>query len=126
MTIMSKEFDFYKGFEGEPELTISQKDFSGNTINSIKLWIGFFDSIIELIKPNFKDEWEGITVYYHAHTGWYDNSLWKCEEVILFIQQLESIEKLQLNVQTQEILEILIELLKESISSKTVIYFEYD
>ena len=34
---MKKEFDFYKGFEGEPKLTISQKDLSGNTINSIKL-----------------------------------------------------------------------------------------
>jgi hypothetical protein len=126
MTIMRKEFDFYKSFDGEPELTISQKDFSGNNINSIKLWIGFFDSIIELIKPNCKDEWEGFILYYHTHTGLYDNSSWKCEEVILFIQQLESIEKLQLDVQTQEILEILIELLKESISSKTIIYFEYD
>jgi hypothetical protein len=123
---MRKEVDFYKGFDAEPELIISQKDFSGNNINSIKLWIGFFDSIIELIKPNLKGEWEGITLYYHTHTGWYDNALWKCEEVILFIQQLESIEKLQLDVRSQLILEILIEILKESISSKTVVYFEYN
>jgi len=42
MTIMRKQTCFFEGFDGEPELTISQKDFSGNNLNSLKLWKGFF------------------------------------------------------------------------------------
>ncbi len=63
---MTKEFDFYSGYEGEPELFIFQKSTDKSVKAIIKLWIVFFDSIVELIEPNFKSEWEGITLYYHT------------------------------------------------------------
>ena len=58
MTILN----FYKGFEGEPELTILQVAKNENTKLYLKIWMGYFDEIIERIKPNEKGYWEGITL----------------------------------------------------------------
>lgn len=123
---MIKEFDFYSGYEGEPEFSVIQKSSIGVVKITIKMWIGFFDSLIEPIMPNSNGEWEGIILYYHTNINWFDNSPWNNEEKILFVQQLESFDNHHLDIQTQNILEILIMVFKDSIDSNDEIYFEYD
>lgn len=122
---MTKEFDFYTGYEGEPELVISQEDVHGNSKTVIRLWVGFFDSIMELIKPNAQGEWEGVVLYYHTATGWYEISPWRCDDVPLLIDQLESIERQELDSPDQSVLDTLIETLKNAVNSNDSIYFDY-
>ena len=52
---------YYRGYEGEPEIgfyTIKEK---------IVIWAGFFDDIMEQMKPS-RYGWTGIAYYYHLHT----------------------------------------------------------
>jgi hypothetical protein len=84
--------DFYEGFEGEPEITIIQKDKENNIITKLKLWDGYFSEIINLIEPNEKGYWEGVTLLYHVDLSWLDEP-WECDDVGLFLKQLESIDE---------------------------------
>ena len=122
---MNKVHDYFKGFEGESELKIFQKNENEEIEVTMLIWIGYFNSIIEEIKPNKDGSWEGISLYYHTSTGWYDISPWRCEALQLFTMQLESINKNKLNIECQEILTILIDVFNESIYSSKHIYFEY-
>ena len=123
---MINEFDFYSGYEGEPELIISQIREDGSVKTLIKLWIGYFDSLLELINPNSKGEWEGIVLNYHTQPFWYNIAPLKYENQKLFIEQLESIENSQLEVIKQNILLILIDTFKDSVLSNEKINFEYE
>lgn len=123
---MVKEFDFYNGFEGEPEIIISRKDINGDIKMIIRLWIGFFDSIMNLIKPDKNGKWEGVPLYYHEETAWYDGSPWKCDHVELLIIQLESVDTSELDIKRKKILEILMNELKRSVSLKEYIYIEIE
>jgi len=92
----------------------------------LDLWIGSFDSIVSLVKPNQKGNWEGISLYYHTETGWYEDDLWKCEVPELFINQLESIDSQKLEGETRRVLVSLIDILKEGSVLNKDIYFEYE
>lgn len=122
---MRKELDFYKGFEGEPELVIFTKDKNDKVLATIRLWVGFFDAIMGSIKPNNHGVWEGVTLHFHEETGWYDESPWRCSNVELFIIQLESIDSGVLKVEENDILDPLIMMLKNSANLKEDVYFEY-
>ena len=66
---MKKENDFYSGFEGEPELSISLISEEKTTEIELTTWIGHFEEIVLSIGTNDLGKWEGISLYYHLHTG---------------------------------------------------------
>ena len=126
-------FDYYSGFEGEPEILISQKNKDGKAIALLRIWVAYFDKIISLIPPNGNGCWEGISLHYHSVTGFYDTS-WECQDIILFRQQLESIDEELLKKGDAEsiekvsfeVLSILKSMLKDTIDSDGKIMIEYD
>jgi|GEM_PF-3728202 len=42
-----KIIDFYKGFEGSPEIIITVGDDSRNAIIQLRVWIGYFDTVLQ-------------------------------------------------------------------------------
>jgi hypothetical protein len=129
-----KVFDYYSNFEGEPEIRVIQTNKDGQNIAVLKLWDAYFNAIIRSIEPNDKGLWEGVTLEYHLHTGWYDNGSWSCDDVDLFLKQLESIDENKLKKSKPESIEresyaVLVNLksmLKETVDSNGKIIIEYD
>jgi len=117
--------DYFAGFEGESELTVSRRNVKGIVCSRLKMWIGYFDEIVSLINPNDHGKWEGVLLEYHQHTGWYEQKLWKCRDVPLFIDQLLSIDNQKLTPRAKSVWEELIELLKVSVENKEEIWFKY-
>jgi uncharacterized protein (DUF2267 family) len=128
-----KVFDYYSGFEGEPEITIIQRSKKGHNVAILKLWIAYFNTIIELIDPNDKGHFEGVTLHYQLVTGWHDEP-WECDDIELFLKQLESIEENKLNESPPEsiervsldVLRKLKSILENAIHSKDKIVIEYN
>ncbi|MDO5981455.1 hypothetical protein [Flavivirga spongiicola] len=121
-----KIIDLYKGFEREPLLEISRRNDEGKSLVLFKIWIGFFDFIINQIKPNNEGMWEGVPLYYHTDTGWNEESEWKCEDIRLFIQQLEAIDLNKLGDDYRKVLLELIIMCKDCLNNKEDLYFVYD
>jgi hypothetical protein len=84
-----KIIDFYSGFEPEPEIRIRVMNDNHPCKLQIVIWEGYFDSIIRLIEPNESGRWEGVTLEYHLHTGWYDEEIWELEDQELFLRQIK-------------------------------------
>ncbi|MBO9703486.1 MAG: hypothetical protein J7604_24980 [Sporocytophaga sp.] len=118
--------DFYKGYEGEPEIDFILKDSSGGIFVVLKLWIRFFDSIMNLIKPNDNGLWEGLLIHYHLHTGWYDMPEWLCDNTYLFYNQLKGIDIVSLSDTEISVLTELMSLVKLSTILKYSLYIKYD
>ena len=121
-----KNITFYKGFEGEPSLKLSQKDKDGIIKTELLLWVGYFDEILQLINPSKDGNWEGVTKFYHTETGWYDESLWKCDDLELFLGQLKSINVNSLEEKTKNVYHELFSMLEDCVVNENELYFEYD
>ena len=122
-----KIIDFYIGFEGEPEIVLISRDEIGNDIVRLKIWIGYFDSIMELIPVDKVKRGEGVLSHYHKHTGWYDDGIWQCEKIEDWESQLNSInlEKLSDNTVKLVFNEIL-KLILECKECDLQLFFLYD
>jgi hypothetical protein len=103
--MINNVINFYEGYEGEPELQMICKRDNENIV-VMRLWIGFFDSILTLIKPGKDGFWEGIPLYYHTVTGWHDVEEWECthENKLLFFEQLNAVDSNDLNESTKLVL----------------------
>lgn len=127
-----KVFDYYSRFEGEPEIRIVQRSKNGKNIAILRLWVAYFDVIIDLIEPNDKGCWEGVALHYHLATGWNDTNSWKCDDIPLFLKQLESIDENRIKNNKAESLErvshdalkTLKSILKKTIEAKEEITIE--
>lgn len=116
--------DYYEGFEGYPEIKLIRRDKSGNVVTLLKIWEGYFDSIITLIEPNEEGNWEGVAFHYHLTTGWYDEP-WRCDDVGLFLQQLEAVDEKNLkDSESLKILKTLILLLENTLNSNGTLTIE--
>lgn len=125
----TKIIDFYKGFEGYPEIHIFHKDSEENLILLLKLWEGYFDSIIRLIEPNSEGYWEGFALDYHTfkvYDVWGNEEPWKCEDKNLLLTQLKQIETENLDKETVSIHQITLKMIKDAIDSENEIYIYRD
>ncbi|MBC1487495.1 dihydroorotate dehydrogenase (quinone) [Listeria sp. FSL L7-1485] len=114
--------DYYKGFEGNPEIDFYTYKDNGEKIG-LEIWEGYFNEIMQEIKP-VNGKWRSLAYYYHLYEGWYDESPWEIPNNKEALELLETVETSQLDVIPQEILLKLIKLLKENINN--TIYIEYD
>lgn len=114
----------YEGFQGEPEIQFIRIDNKGKKI-VLRIWIGFFDSILSLIEPTDAG-WKGLAYYYHMHEGWYEESPWQITDIAATINELQKINKNSLDIQTQNAFNDLIELLTNALSENNAVWINYD
>ncbi|MFN2746772.1 MULTISPECIES: hypothetical protein [Bacillus] len=114
---------FYDGFEGEPEIVLSDGE------NKVVIWNGYFETLLNsLLDTNIKKE--GIIKEYFYQEGWYNDSPWVIEDVQLTINQMKSFDVSKLDT-SDGFKKELVELVKETIQflenakNKTVV-IEYD
>ncbi len=118
--IISKHYD---GFEGEPEIQFVRIAKNGERF-ILRIWIGFFDSIMDMIEPQ-KSGWTGLAYYYHMYEGWYDESPWQIADVQAVIDELKEINSSVLDNQTQNVLKDIFELL-QSVTANETVWINYD
>jgi len=114
---------FYDGFEGEPELALSDGE------NKLIMWNGYFETLLKALLDNNLEK-EGIIKEYFYQEGWYDDSPWVIEDVQLAINQMKSFDVSKLVVSDgfkKELVELVQEIIQflENAKNKTVV-IEYD
>lgn len=78
---------YYTGFEGEPEIAFVLE--KSNERQILKMWIGYFDTLLDLMcqYESFND---GILHEYYVHEGWYEDSPWEITNIDAAIQLFKS------------------------------------
>ncbi|MEZ4452967.1 MAG: hypothetical protein R3B09_26140 [Nannocystaceae bacterium] len=115
MTIL---MDYYRGYEGYGELTVLRRGESGEL--GITLWDGFVDEILGAISPS-STGWTDLALYYHTHTGWYDEAEWTLPDPRGALAQLEAIDPRALSPTSSEALRAWIDLLRAGIDAGDLI-----
>lgn len=112
--------NYYKGFEGYPEIDFYT--YSGDEKIGIEMWVGFFNEIMQEVKPT-NGKWTSLAYYYHLYEGWYDESPWMIPDNKKALEQFETIDIKVLDNVTQEVMMKLIKLLKDNLDNE--IFIEY-
>lgn len=113
---------FYKGFEGEAEVSFIADD------NKLIIWNGYFETILNnLLDCNI--EKEGILEEYFNYSGWYDDSPWLIEDIDLTIKQLKSfdinkVKESSMKNDLEEVNKNIILFLEDNYFSKIYIIYE--
>ena len=84
------EIDFYSGFEDDEEIHFFIK--TELSTRKIKMWIGYFRTILRSIKTPSDIPWTGLAHYNNFHLGWHEESNWQIpdlEEVLFQLQHIE-------------------------------------
>jgi hypothetical protein len=116
---------YYSGFEGEPEITFSLEEKNGDR-REVEIWDGYFNQIMKQIKPE-KEGWASLAYYYHLDIGWYDESPWLIENLVEAYEQLNKIDKNALEYkESKEVLDIILNMLREAIDSNCKVFISYD
>lgn len=121
---MEKAQDFYTGFEGEPGIVLFFRESNGQKV-LLRMWIGYFDSIMEAIQPN-KNGWRGLSYYYHTDTGWFEETPWRIPDLGDALIDLQSVNKTELEQETLVVYQNIFELLQKAHSSDGEVWIVYD
>lgn len=88
-----RKIDLYKGFEGETELLIKEKSSDRKILFELRIWYGYWSSILNLIPLSQDYNKESIIYnYLRAGEGWFENDDWECTRVEEFYNQLTDIQ----------------------------------
>lgn len=113
--------DFYSGYEGEGEIRFIQLLENGNT-NTIRIWDGYFDDIMEKIEPEVSG-WTSLAYCYHLATGWYDESPWQIPNITDALKQMEQVVNSKFHFKKSiEVFKQICILLKNSIKDNNIVY----
>lgn len=119
--------DFYKGFEGYPEVKIiCKKPDKVEPILEMTLWDGYFKEIIELVEPNEQGEWEGFLLTYNPCLDWDINHPWICDDLPLLHRQLTHIDTNKLEITHDLIYKTLINTVEFCMQKKYVLQIYED
>ena len=116
------ELDYYSRFEGYLEIQFILEFSSQKKV--IKIWDGYFNSIMECIKPSLAG-WTGLAYYYHLDIGWYDESPWEIPDLELALEQFRTIYLPEQKEEEQVILASIIQLLEEACILNEKVYIDY-
>lgn len=111
--------EYYKGFEGEPEIQFICK--KGDDSEILIMWEGYFDQIMRLIEPD-ADGWKGLAYYYNMCTGWYEESPWMVKDLHIALKQFETLDSKMICGEVGEILKCICSMLKSAILYKFEIF----
>jgi hypothetical protein len=119
----SIEIDFYTGYEGSDEIIISCE--TKHFIKKIRIWDGYFNSIMRQLKLSDDGTWTGLAYCYNLFTCWYDEDSWQIPDLKEALSQLSSIDLLDsknlCDVTEQVLIEITI-MLSEAIDENATVY----
>jgi len=88
---MKSDREFCAGFEGEPEISFVSFVPGGNMVASVRMWVGYFDSIMSTLKPS-DNGWTGIALPYHLGEGWYEGGSWTVPDINALISQWSQVD----------------------------------
>jgi hypothetical protein len=116
------EIDFYTGFEQDPELMFIQKSISYE--KRLRLWEGYFDTMMHQVKLSQNEPWTSLAYYYHLCLGcWGDEQEnWKIPNVQEALSQLQALELSDEDNQTIAAWQTLILFLKEADEENNSVY----
>lgn len=115
--------DFYSGFEGEPEIRFSWTRGDGS-IAVVRLWIGHFDAIMNLVQPN-GGVYTGLADPYHRHGGWYEGE-WPIPSLGDVIEQWGALDTGSLDPRTRVVHARILEFLEEAMLQQKQVWIAYD
>ena len=121
------DIDFYDEFDGEVEIIFSI--ITNNYTKRLRIWSGYFDTIMMKIEPLKDDGWTSLSYYYHLMIGWDIEDNWQIpnlEEALLQLQSIEiepnySDKYIYYNAEFRILAEI-ISILSEAIHEKVSVY----
>lgn len=67
-------YDFYTGFEGEPELIVEGRAANGQ-LGPVRVWMGYFNELMDRVPPA-PSGWTGLALHHHLYTGWNEEPEW--------------------------------------------------
>lgn len=116
------EIDFYTGFEGEPELIFLQK--TANCEKILRLWEGYFDTMMQQVSLSSNGEWTNLAYYYHLCLGCWGEEVenWQIPNIESVIDQLKKIQLMADDSQSIPSLQALIIFLKEANEQSISVY----
>lgn len=92
---------FYIGYEGEPEIQFIE-ELEDGTKRIFSVWDGYFNDIMELFQPAAHG-WEGVALYYHLDSGWYDEIPWKIPDTKSTLDQFLGLDINKLKYENSEL-----------------------
>lgn len=104
------ERDYYAGFEGEPEMKFVRAR-GDETIESVRLWGGYFDAIMGEAKPDPVRGWEGLALPHNLDQGWNEESPWTIQDVPAATTHWRRIDVRSLDEKTKEVFHAISDLL---------------
>lgn len=78
---------YYTGFESESEIALVYE--KTNEIQVLKMWTGYFDTMLDLM-CQYEAYNDGILYEYYIHEGWYEESPWELTNLDATIQLFKS------------------------------------
>ena len=101
----NKTADFYRGFEGEPEVVFALQSRQDGGIHA---WEGYVDTVLNTIPPGSHGMWEGLLLPYHLEMGcWDDEKEMVVEDLPLFAAQLAAVDASGFDTETRRFYEAL-------------------
>lgn len=108
------DLDFYTGFEGEIEYFIQHRPADSSPVQTIRLWMGDFDAIMERVAESAGGH-RGIIKRYYSF-GWLDDEPWSDPDVSGTLALLSSLEPSDVEpTRVRAILEVYIALLRRAL-----------
>lgn len=117
--------DFYSGFEGEPEVRFAAVGCDGSEGESVRLWEGYFDALMQKVAPEASG-WTGLALPYHLHGGWYDRSPWPVPDVAKVLSQWRGIDARSLGPPHDEAHAAVLQLLSRALSAGQTVVVAYE
>lgn len=116
---------YYEGFEGEPKIQFIKSSSNGDRL-VLSLWDGYFNDIMELIKP-LESGWVGLAYYYHLCIGWEEERPWKMPSPNDALQQLKALDTDNIRfLKSKDVLVDICELLAEAITQNDTVWIAKD
>jgi hypothetical protein len=84
------DMDFYSGFEDEEEIEFFVQ--TNSRTKKIRMWIGYFRTILRHIKTSPDVGWTGLVYYDNLLIGWHEEKNWRISCLKEVLLQLKGIE----------------------------------
>ena len=119
---MNQKYDFYSGYEGEPEYVFRLTQASSHSIHT---WGGHIDAIMSAVAPG-PSGWHSLAKYYHLDEGWFEESPWLVPELSTALDQLGSVNISGLDEEPKRVLAALCELFQAALDQDLGVVIVYD
>lgn len=115
---------YYDGFWGEPSMEFYRME-NDVIAEKFTIWEGYFYYIMQLVRPE-EEGWTGLAYFYHLYIGWYDEENWLIPNLPEAYRQLEKLNPRELpNRESEEVLALILNMLKRAMDTNGKVYIDY-